>query len=297
MAHRPAVLPYVLRCSTRQLVCASLLIFICCVPIVHFSRFGYGYVEPVMTGAPLSAMPAGRTFSSALFSHAITPDLDTDCPHFLICILSAPWERQRRLRLRAEWHARSSFDIAGTAVIFVVGSQVANDPRTLQSYKQEAAEFGDLLFDEKLTDNYNNLTRKVLSALYWVSTQPWKQLQFVAKVDSDNLVSMSTLRSSGERLDPSRAEIVGKVWRGSGVIRSVHHKWYIPKEEYPFDTLPNYANGPAYVMTVPAVHRLVAIGVLKEIIERKTLRMEDVYITGILRQRLNIKLKSYYWIS
>lgn len=58
-------------------------------------------------------------------------------------------------------------------------------------------------------------------------------------------------------------------------------KWYVSPEEYPVDHYPSYCGGGFYIMPVAMTKSLYAMSRVT-----KLLPMDDVWVTGILRQKL-----------
>lgn len=69
-------------------------------------------------------------------------------------------------------------------------------------------------------------------------------------------------------------------------MRSKSSKFYISREEYPFDVYPQYVQGPAYLLTRSAVHDLY-----EKSLEGNFLKFKDVYVTGIVAESANIYRK------
>lgn len=116
-----------------------------------------------------------------LFDYTRTPSTSLSCTRLLFLIVSAPGERERRATIRATWAREDRLEAIAAGRVFVVEGRS-------EGLDAEQREFGDILADGRLLGARRNLTRKVVSALHWVSRQPWKKLRYVAKVHSDSFV-------------------------------------------------------------------------------------------------------------
>lgn len=186
--------------------------------------------------------------------------------------------------------------------VFVVGQ--SQDQFTRWRCENEQKTFGDLLVDKNFLDSYRNLTRKVTSSLFWAASRPWSDLRYVVKIDSDCFVKVTDLSALTKRLMKSENEphVVGYAWgeKHPVVNRDKKSKWYLSKKEYPHRFFPPYADGPSYMLSFTALQRMMNAETLQEIKTNRALFIEDVYVTGIVRQRLNIKLinhRKLFWLK
>ena len=236
------------------------------------------------------------SLATQLFEFTRTPNVSLACTRLLLLIISAPHERERRATIRDTWAHDLRLLSSRAARVFVVGARTRSEQLLLEA---ERLEHGDILTDERLGEGYNGLLWKVVSALYCASSQPWEQLRYIAKIDSDNFVHVDFL-----------SRIASKVWEASGSIwmagyemgnrppiRDVNSKWYVIAKDYPFHFYPPYLNGPHYIRTLEAARNVSGIETLLDIASGKALRLEDVYVTGIARSRAHIPIvaKNYFF--
>ena len=210
----------------------------------------------------------------------------------LLLIISAPHEFTRRLVIRRTWARSQQLATWNASRVFVVGQ--AADAAIRWRCREEQSKFGDLLTDAHFVDSYRNLTRKVASSFFWVASQSWKDLRVVAKIDSDCFVRvevLSVLAKTLSRLekDPFIAGYTSEYIMPI-VVRYYTSKWFLSKKVYPHSRFLSYANGPSYILSLSAVQRLINVETLQEVMKTRAIHLEDVYLTGIVRQRLNIKL-------
>ena len=65
------------------------------------------------------------------------------------------------------------------------------------------------------------------------------------------------------------------------------YKWICPRWMYPQDKFPNYAAGPAYIIPIKHVKCLYQMALKSD----SKFYMEDIFVTGMLREKCNIELK------
>lgn len=71
--------------------------------------------------------------------------------------------------------------------------------------------------------------------------------------------------------------------------RQLGYKWYVSYREYKLDTYPPYCHGGMYVMSMPTATAIWQVSRTAPM-----LRLDDVWITGILRRRTNISDEQVY---
>lgn len=223
---------------------------------------------------------------SKLFRFPLTPRLPKSL-QTLVVITSEPLELKRRQRLRQSWAKSGILMKYKASAMFSVGNQ-RNSSLLRQSYEREQAQYNDILFDELLEDSYYRHTRKVIGALYWVSQQKWVNLQYIIKTDSGFIL-------------PDFEEILPPVMPHSNVLVIMSKNWIVSKhkkeslmekgfpiEYFRYNRIPTFAVGPTYALTLHSVTRLLCEETLKSIIDDNYVHIENVYITGILRDRCGI---------
>ena len=92
--------------------------------------------------------------------------------------------------------------------------------------------------------------------------------------------------------------ITGYVYKNVKPIRWAHskdpeelYKWICPKWMYAQKTYPDYTAGPAYVIPTKHVECLYQMALKSS----TKFYMEDIFITGMLREKCDIKLKWVYF--
>ncbi|XP_064616002.1 beta-1,3-galactosyltransferase 5-like [Liolophura sinensis] len=159
----------------------------------------------------------------------------------------------------------------------------ADNANVFAMLKNESLVYGDIVLVD-FVDSYKNLTIKSMSALYW-ATQFCPDAKYLLKNDEDTVINLPWLIDVLKR--SSTDFVFGSKRKGSTVPRNGTLKWRVSVEEYPPDRYPPYIFGNYYVIPNNLIGKLFH---LSEYIPY--LSMEDVFITGIVRQAAGVSIKS-----
>ncbi|XP_045762765.1 beta-1,3-galactosyltransferase 5-like [Maniola jurtina] len=195
----------------------------------------------------------------------------------LILVTSAPSHSTARDAVRLTWgHYAARRDVA---LAFVLGSPPDSMRPALEN---EDALYGDLIVGRSL-DSYSNLTLKTLSMLEWTDTY-CPRVPRLLKTDDDMFINVPRLlRFVASHVNATRT-IWGKVVRKSLPKRTTKSKYYVSPLQFPGKVFPDFATGPAYLLTSDTIRPL-----LEAAPSEPYLRLEDVFITGVLGARLGLK--------
>ncbi|XP_078492224.1 beta-1,3-galactosyltransferase 5-like [Ciona intestinalis] len=177
--------------------------------------------------------------------------------------------------------------------VFVVGK--STEENTNKKIIKESEEHGDVLFYD-YPDTYLYLVYKTLALLQWANENLSTQI-IISKTDDDVAVDFFELsKNFKDILDEVSAHknereknvfeqfpmICGLQYRVRDVpIRGKKHKNYVSLEEYAPSTYPTFCNGPMYVIPMAIAKDLYKLTCVHEM-----LRTEDVWFTGIVRDRI-----------
>ncbi|KAI8431476.1 hypothetical protein MSG28_015992 [Choristoneura fumiferana] len=201
----------------------------------------------------------------------------------LILVSSAPAHAAAREAVRLTWgHAALRSDVA---LGFVLGAPPpAAEPGLRAALDREDALYGDLI-EGRSVDSYSNLTLKTLSMLEWAATYCPRAPRLL-KTDDDMFINVGRLLRFADA--PQRRNASGTVWgkvaRRSRPARAPHSKYFVPPAQFPGAVFPDFATGPAYLVTADAARRLLAAAPAQ-----RYLRLEDVFVTGVLAARLGVR--------
>lgn len=148
---------------------------------------------------------------------------------------------------------------------------------------KEAHEYNDII-QFAFTDSYYNLTLKSLAVLRWAALH-CSQAKFILKLDNDGYIRVKPFISQLRTLSADTAYGINRV--NDTVLRSnCSCKWSIDKWYYPQSVYPAFHPGP-YLIPGNAILPLYETLLSKPSLEViPALPFEDVYITGILSEKL-----------
>lgn len=197
----------------------------------------------------------------------------------LILVASAPAHAAARDAVRLTWGAFARR--RDVALAFVLGAPPAALRAALDA---EDALYGDLVVGNSV-DSYSNLTLKTLSMLEWADAYCPRAPRLL-KTDDDMFINVPRLlqfAAAPRRANATRT-VWGKVRRKSLPVRTAKSKYYLSPRQFPARVLPDFATGPAYLLTADAVRPL-----LREAPAQPYVRLEDVFVTGVLGARLRLR--------
>ncbi|GAB6026890.1 Beta-1,3-galactosyltransferase 1 [Chamberlinius hualienensis] len=217
---------------------------------------------------------------------SICSQLKTDL-YVLIYVHTAPHHFKQRSLIRQTYGSRKLYNSLKSVTVFFIGQILDNE--TALGVKAESERYHDIIQSDYV-DNYKNLSFKAISAFKWV-TDNCANAKFILKVDDDVFVNVfglvRFLKSMENEKSTRLVGIHGLKWLGMEVFRKKYSKWYVSKDEYPFNTFPMYCSGTAYIMdsvVVPQLYNAVAT--------TPFLWVDDVYATGLLANKAGVKLHS-----
>ncbi|XP_069127703.1 lactosylceramide 1,3-N-acetyl-beta-D-glucosaminyltransferase B-like [Argopecten irradians] len=201
----------------------------------------------------------------------------------LFVVKTRPDNFMKRKTIRETWADEKRFPNMRT--VFSIG--ISQDSKTMRKIKQESLKYKDVLLMDYM-DSYNNLTLKTTSGINWAVAH-CNEADFMVSVDDDMYVATDLLIQHLKDMSPEDAERLyhGHMYHNTKPFRQEEedaweNKWVMSKEEYAFNSYPDYIFGGFVIMSMRTVLEMsVAIPYTKPI------RMEDVYL-GIVASRLGI---------
>lgn len=207
----------------------------------------------------------------------LCPDLGRNM-QLLVAITSAPSHKDARMAIRQTWgHYRQRSDVS---VAFLLGS--STDPHLTQKLRDENKLYGDLI-SGRFLDSYDNLTLKTVSLVEWVDNY-CNHINFILKTDDDMFINIPRLLSFIEKHAKDKRTIFGRLAKKWKPIRNKKSKYYVSLNQYQPAIFPDFTTGPAYLMTGDVIHDLYTTALGKTY-----LKLEDVFMTGIVAQDVKIK--------
>ena len=209
-------------------------------------------------------------------------------PRILFIVPSAPWNIHRRQKIRDSQLYQFVRDPSNSAsLLFYTGAQ--HEHETMGTVMEHAIQEETRMYHDVIRihflDVYQNIRLKHVAMLKWVCTF-CRHVGYVIRVDDDFVVDPRSLVKSITRVAVKYDNfIVGKVQDVPGVERRNVSKYYVSREEYAPDLFPPFALGG--LLGYP--YRTVAL-LYQAALRVTPLWLDDVYITGLCRERINATL-------
>ena len=203
----------------------------------------------------------------------------------VIFVHSAPEHFAHRKTIRETWASVTEIHGKFIETVFLLGQ--TKDVSLQNAIEREAKICKDIV-QENFIDAYRNLTYKHVMGLKWVS-EYCNKAKFVVKLDDDVFVNVFKLvlvlenpRKLGRHVLPNNT-----IYCSTNVNASRQndpdHKHYVTSGEYPVITYPTYCNGYFYIITPEIATKLYQLS-----LRTRFFWIDDVYVTGILAENLNI---------
>uniref|UniRef100_H2XTZ0 Hexosyltransferase n=2 Tax=Ciona intestinalis TaxID=7719 RepID=H2XTZ0_CIOIN len=199
----------------------------------------------------------------------------------------------RRQILRQSWASVSRVGNVNVSVVFVVGSLGVNHTRNKVWLLQENATYGDVL-QYKGSDDYRNIALKTLAGMEWASLHLPSTFLY-SSMDDDFMVDIFKLHSAVNQAFELKIE---NKWPEFPIIcmfimatderpyrdeNGIFKKWFISESLFKWPVFPRYCHGGMYTTSMRIIDQL-----LRESWSVDSLYLDDVWITGILRQKIGM---------
>jgi len=167
------------------------------------------------------------------------------------------------------------------AIGFLFG--LVSDSSHQRIIEEESRTFGDIIQSSAFQDTYMNLTLKSMSMLRWTQ-QFCHGVKLLLKADDDMFIRIDNLLGYYEDNKASLSrKIFGDLIVGAKPVRDKSSKWFLKPEEFNGTVYPTYTSGTAYVISGDLIANLTAAASRDP---GPYIPWEDVYITGVLAQRV-----------
>ncbi|XP_071110817.1 beta-1,3-galactosyltransferase 1-like [Haliotis cracherodii] len=184
---------------------------------------------------------------------------------------SKPSHFQERQAIRETWGSQFNKN-EKLKLIFLSGLA---EEITNKNISVERETFFDVV-QANFIDSYKNLTRKTNAMLQW-SKQFCSQARFVMKIDDDVFLESGNLIRMLQLMEGEPRAIIGYARDPEEEpIRDNSNKWYLSRDQYPFERFPRFVHGPSYVISRDLVTDLYEISR-----HAPRIYLEDVYVTGL----------------
>jgi hypothetical protein len=195
---------------------------------------------------------------------------------------------KQRDAIRKTWAKNTNLIKSKTKILFVLGS---SESYSVENRVIEEDDKHNDLIQWKFIDSYYNCTLKAIGILRWTLFY-CKNVKFIMKTDDDILVNPLMLNKFFADITSLKNAIYGRIAKGWEPKRNPTSKWYLSYETYPQSILPDFMPGP-YIISSDSIHPIY-----EEILNSlPALAFEDVYITGVIAEKLNIsRINTDYFV-
>ncbi|KAK0096659.1 hypothetical protein PV326_004799 [Microctonus aethiopoides] len=243
--------------------------------------------KPRLMDAPVIAVPIlikkNNTVSS-IYPQGHSVAVPENCPNngeamdLVIVIMSAPSHFEARMGIRQTWgHYSLRTDIS---IVFILGT--TNNTKLEAVLKREQKLYADIIRGN-FVDSYSNLTLKTISMLEWVNKY-CSRAKFLLKTDDDMFINIPRLLSFAMKHKKDVNVIFGRVAKKWKPYRNKQSKYYVPPAQFNGTVFPDFTTGPAYLLSRDVIDRLYNTAM-----NQTFMKLEDVFITGIIAAKLGIK--------
>ncbi|XP_069134444.1 beta-1,3-galactosyltransferase 1-like [Argopecten irradians] len=203
---------------------------------------------------------------------------ETETFLFIAVCVSASGFKQRTV-IRNTWGSIVQKDNK-VKLLFFLGNP--NNTTIQKAILNESSYYHDIVQDN-FVDSYANLTLKSIFMLKWSSTF-CVNTSYVLKVDDDMFINVPNLINflNSTRLKNS---VIGQRIAKAKPIRRKDSKWYTSEHLYNETYYPYYTSGTNYVISGDIVPKLY-----QSTFHEPFLWLEDVYITGLCRERIKANI-------
>lgn len=225
---------------------------------------------------PAIPLPPRPLIDLRLFSFLLLPPSCPASPGQLVLVHSSVPHTKQRALIRSTW-ARPLPELH-TRVVFLLG-------RGKEGSQSEVEEEFELFVDivqGNFVDSYYNLTYKNVMGLLWVR-EYCSGAGLIVKTDDDMWLDLHAIATTGLAL-PRHGELLAcTVLTDLPVQRS--GKWAVSEDEIGFTWFPPACSGWLYLLS-----NLTAATLLQAATGAKYFWIDDVWVTGILRQSIGLEL-------
>lgn len=143
--------------------------------------------------------------------------------------------------------------------------------------------YGDVV-QTNMADTYEGLTYKMVGIFEWIRSFCY-HVSFVVKADDDMYLNMHELNILIDSHVNDSKTIYGRHFPHAQVLRDIHSKWYVSNETYSLSAYPAYMQGASYMFTGDIIDDVFYTAIAMDFFD-----IEDIFITGFVREVLNISL-------
>lgn len=202
-----------------------------------------------------------------------------DPPFLVLLVTSSHNQAAARMAIRKTWGGQRVASGRQVRTFFLLGSTANKDE--MNAVTLESHQYGDII-QKNFKDVYFNLTLKTMMGMEWVHFF-CPQAAFVMKTDSDMFVNVQYLTELLLKKNRTRRFFTGYLKLNDYPIRKKFSKWFVSKNEYPWDKYPPFCSGTGYVFSSDVASLVYNVSESVPFI-----KLEDVFV-GLCLAKLKIR--------
>ncbi|XP_037033177.1 beta-1,3-galactosyltransferase 1-like [Bradysia coprophila] len=202
----------------------------------------------------------------------------------VIIVHTARSHFMERHAIRETWGSIKLYKGWKFHLVFLLGTDPTGNDELDLSLRDEYRQYGDMVMGN-FVDSYKNLTYKHLMGYKWVMSF-CSDAKLVLKTDDDMFVDIFQLvEVMLVELVYSNNAYACLNMKGNKPIRSVDNVWYVSEDLYSGEEYPEFCSGTAYLMKTQVAAKIFSVSN-----QTKFFWIDDVYVTGILREHYSIQM-------
>ena len=249
-------------------------------PDVRKLKEAHQHVEMEVDGVDKVEFSETGNFTFGINPRFVCKSVNKTSVDLIVVVISDIKNFLRRISIRNTWGSDAHESLPNVRLLFLVGKSLG---ASFQPQIEKESELFKDMIQANVKEVYENLANKSIAMLQWVSDY-CSAAKFVLKSDDDMYMNLpNLLKELQTRKEPKF--FLCYVFKGAPPIRDKNSKWYTSVEEYKYGNFPKYCSGTAYSFSANIAPDLYIASKTT-----KLLKMEDVYITGLLAEKLHIPL-------
>ncbi|KAK3105351.1 hypothetical protein FSP39_023210 [Pinctada imbricata] len=218
-----------------------------------------------------------KKFKYTINEDTICKETNKTSVSLLVGVFSGLTETPLRNFVRSKWGAVAKRS-PKVRLVFILGTPegTSNDMKSVQ---EESKLHGDVI-QANFTDTYRGLLLKSFAYFKWAQDY-CDNAKYLLKIDSDMQIDLMQLVTVLEKGNISDRFHCGEMNTDSYPVRNKNNKWYVSPQMFPGRKFPFYCQGAAYVISKRIANKIADLP-----IPNKFFPIDDVYMTGILRETL-----------
>ncbi|XP_046749681.1 beta-1,3-galactosyltransferase 5 [Diprion similis] len=238
-----------------------------------------------------SQIDRGNLLNLNPFRYVINTDCDTSFLVWVVTSYAADVSARSALR-RA--YSEPELQELGVRRVFLLallhGDAETQTHVTQNAILDEARRYNDIV-QGNFIEAYKNLTYKHVMGLKW-ATRYCKNASYVMKMDHDIVVDLYKIIEVIKTASIAHNVVMGYVLRNMIPVREPMNKWFVTRDEFVADFYPDFLSGWLYVTTPKTAKDLVDAAQIYP----KYFWIDDLFLTGIIREELGIKFHDIHEI-